>query len=128
MDQANSRLESNQDNLEFWDEKAKLLRIISHPIRLIILESLCNNVKCVKDINALITISQPQLSQHVAALRKAKLISSYPKGSLRCYFLTKPTLIKNLIKLLKKDHPVKIPDRSEVLKKINSISNFKNDV
>jgi len=55
---------------------ASLLNVVAHPIRLMILESLLSGVKCVKDLNDLIPISQPNLSQHMSALREAGLIES----------------------------------------------------
>ena len=111
-------LESQEEIIRYWDERSKILKVIAHPIRLMILESLCENVKCVQEINELITISQPQLSQHMAELRKAEIISSYSRGSYRCYYLIRPTLIKKLIKLLRKEHPVKIQERKEVMRKL----------
>jgi len=108
--------------LEFWSDRAKILRVISHPIRLMILELLCDNVKCVKDINTLVPISQPHLSQHIAALREAGFIASYSNGALRCYYCTRPALVKKLIKMLRQEHPIVTRDRRSVLKEANRVS------
>ncbi len=91
---------SKEPGFEFWEERARLLRMIAHPVRLAILESLCDGPRCVTDINALIAIAQPHLSQHIAALRKARLIACHVNGSLRCYYILKPTLVKRLIRLV----------------------------
>jgi len=113
---------SQEEILKFWNEQSKLLKLISHPIRLMILELLCDNVKCVKDINALVPIPQPNLSQHIAALRESELIASYSKGALRCYYCKKPTLVKKLVKLLRQEHPIVSRDRRSVLKEANRSS------
>ena len=113
---------SQKKILEFWNDRAKLLRVISHPIRLMILELLSDNVKCVKDINALVPITQPHLSQHIAALREVGLLASYSNGALRCYYCTKTTLVKKLIKLLRQEHPIVTRDRRYVLRKTNRSS------
>lgn len=99
-----------------WEERARLLRTIAHPVRLMILESLCEGPQCVADINALIAIPQPHLSQHIAALREAKLIACHVNGSLRCYYILKPTLVKQLVRLVSTEHTERERDRSTVIR------------
>jgi len=89
-----------------WESRAKLLRIVSHPVRLAILAALCERPHCVKHINALIDIPQPHLSQHMAALRKAELVDSHVCGPVRCYYILRPTLVRQLIDLLEQDHEI----------------------
>jgi ArsR family transcriptional regulator len=99
-----------------WEQRARLLRTIAHPVRLIILESLCEGPRCVTDINALIDIPQPHLSQHIAALREARLIDRYVNGSLRCYYILKPTLVNQLIRLISGEHLEQERDRATVIR------------
>lgn len=99
-----------------WDDRARLLRVMAHPVRLMILEALCERTKCVKDINSLIPIVQPHLSQHIGALRRAELIDCHAAGPMRCYYLTRPTLVKRLIRLLAQDHPVRVRDSRSVVR------------
>lgn len=99
-----------------WESEARVLRAMSHPMRLTILESLCEGPLCVNDMNAFVTIPQPQLSHHIAALRKAELIACHTNGPLRCYYILKPTLVKNLIRLLRQEHPAKERDRAAVIR------------
>jgi len=80
-----------------------------------ILESLCEGPQCVTDINALIAIPQPHLSQHIAALRKARLIACHVNGSLRCYYILKPTLVKQLVRLVSTEHAERQRDRRTVI-------------
>ncbi len=90
-----------------WEEQARLLRVMAHPARLAILEALCEKPHCVKHINTLISISQPQLSQHMAALRKENLVACHACGPVRCYYILRPTLVKKMIRLLRQEHPMK---------------------
>lgn len=99
-----------------WAERARLLRVLAHPVRLKILEALSESSRCVKNLNSLIPISQPHLSQHMAALRKANLVACHLSGALRCYYILRPTLIKKLIGLLRKEHPLRERDRASVLR------------
>lgn len=99
-----------------WEQRARLLRTIAHPVRLMILESLGEGPRCVTDINALIDIPQPHLSQHIAALREARLIDRYVNGSLRCYYILKPTLVNQLIQLISGEHLERERERAEVIR------------
>jgi len=98
-----------------WEEIASLLRAIAHPVRLTILERLCERPHCVKHLNSLIEISQPQLSQHIAALRGANLVASHACGPVRCYYIVRPTLVGALIRLLRQEHPVRDRDCEAVV-------------
>lgn len=89
-----------------WTDRARLLGIMAHPVRLAILEILCEKPRCVKHINALVPLVQSHLSQHLGALRKANLVASLACGALRCYYVLQPTLVKRLIWLLHQEHPL----------------------
>ncbi len=96
-------------HLELWEDRAKLLRVMAHPMRLVILQKLSERPHCVKHLNSLIDISQPQLSQHMAALRGANLIACHACGPVRCYYVSRPSLVEKLIPLLREEHsPVEL--------------------
>ena len=99
-----------------WNDRARLLRVMAHPTRLMILNALCERPHCVKDINSLVSIVQPHLSQHMAALRKAGLVDCHVSGSLRCYYVVRPTLVKKLLQLLSEDHPVRRRSHDSVVR------------
>ena len=99
-----------------WKDRAALLTVMAHPARLSILEALCETPRCVKDINALVPLAQAQLSQHMAALCKANLVASHACGTLRCYYIVRPTLVKKLIPLLRRDHPLQQCDCRTILR------------
>ncbi|NLF08639.1 MAG: winged helix-turn-helix transcriptional regulator [Pirellulaceae bacterium] len=105
---------------DFLINCARLLGVIAHPMRLAILEALCEQPRCVKHINALVPLPQSRLSQHLSALRKADLVASLACGSLRCYYLLQPTLVKNLIGLLRQEHPVEKHDCVSIVRKHRS--------
>jgi len=111
----NEEITNSEPDLGAWEERARLLRTMAHPVRLTILESLCEGPQCVADINALIAIPQPHLSQHIAALRKARLIACHVNGSLRCYYILKPTLVKQLVRLVSTEHAERQRDRRTVI-------------
>ena len=91
------------NNLE---EKASLLKNIAHPVRLEILEYLSKGPACASLTNKAIGISQPNLSQHLKVLKDVGLIDCCIDGQRRCYSIIRPSLVKNLLDLLAKKHPV----------------------
>ena len=98
-----------------WEQRARLLRVMAHPTRLRILEKLCQRPHCVKHLNSLIDISQPQLSQHMAALRKEKLVACHACGPVRCYFISRPSLVNSIVALLQEDHEVLEMDCASII-------------
>jgi ArsR family transcriptional regulator len=88
--------------------KAELLKVMAHPVRLMLLEELAQGVKCVSDLEDLLEISQPNVSQHLALLRRHGVIDYYMDGRLRCYYLVEP-MVPDVIELIKKDYPESLP-------------------
>jgi len=76
------------------ESKAQLLRVIAHPTRLKIIERLAAEAEplCVSDLEPDLGIPQPNVSQHLAVLRKAGVVDFYVDGRLRCYFLKDPRI------------------------------------
>jgi ArsR family transcriptional regulator len=97
-----------------WEDPARLLRVMAHPVRLRILDVLARRSLCVMGLNAIIPIPQPYLSQHMAALRRADLVDSHKDGTLRCYYLLRPTLVRAVLAVFKEEHPILLKDRESV--------------
>ena len=106
--------------VEFWNDRARLLAVMAHPVRLAILETLCERPSCVKDVNALVPLAQAHLSQHLAALRKANVIASHTCGTLRCYYVLQPSLVKKLIALLRQEHSIQEHDCQTIIRQSRS--------
>lgn len=88
--------------------RIEILKTVSHPVRIAILQELVEGVKCVSDLQEFLDVSQPNISQHLSALRHAGIIDYFIDGRLRCYFLKSPFIL-NLIEILKKDYPCELP-------------------
>ncbi len=86
----------------------EILKVIAHPVRIKILEELAKGVKCVSDFEDFLGISQPNISQHLTALRLSGIVDYFIDGRLRCYFLKHP-LIPDLLELLKKEYTEELP-------------------
>lgn len=94
--------------------RIEILKVSAHFVRIAILDELSKGVKCVSDFEEFLgsvsgrEISQPNISQHLAALRHAGVIDFFIDGRLRCYFLKSP-LILDLLEILKKTYPDELP-------------------
>ena len=104
--------------MESPGNKLEVLKVLSHPVRIKILEELSGGVKCVSDIEQFLDISQPNVSQHLSLMRNMGVIDYYMDGRLRCYFIV-DSVVPDLLRLLRKDHskPVRPPACCPVTKK-----------
>lgn len=84
---------------------AETLKAFAHPIRLMILQELAEGTKCVTDMEELLPAKQANISQHLAVLRNAKLVDSAQDGALRCYYLARPKLVRDLLRLVARNEP-----------------------
>ena len=85
---------------------AELLKAFSHPTRLAILQELVAGPKCVTDIEDLVSARQANISQHLSVLRYARLVDYAQDGVLRCYYLCRPRLVRDMLALVERDEPV----------------------
>jgi ArsR family transcriptional regulator len=85
---------------------AELLKACGHPTRLAILNELEAGPKCVTDMEDLLPARQANISQHLAVLRYVRLVDYAQDGALRCYYLSRPELVRDLIELVRRGDPV----------------------
>jgi ArsR family transcriptional regulator len=85
---------------------AELLKALAHPTRLMIVQELLSGTKCVTDMEEILPARQANISQHLAVLRNAKLVDFAQDGTVRCYYLAKPKLVKEVLRLIERQEPV----------------------
>ncbi len=99
-----------------YRKKSEILKLLSHPARLMIMYELSRGAKCVTDIQDLLEIRQSSVSQHLSALRRIEVVDFYEDGALRCYYLTRPGLVEELFRFISGSYPVVIRSRRDVHK------------
>ena len=67
--------------MELYHERANLLKVLAHPVRLQILDELRGDAECVCHLSALLNKPQPYVSQQLALLRTAGLIEDEKEGN-----------------------------------------------
>lgn len=70
-----------------YEELAQLHKVLSHPVRLRILEILSGCEACVCHLTAIVNKRQPYVSQQLAVLREAGLVAERRDGTLVYYRL-----------------------------------------
>lgn len=82
---------------------AERLKVLAHPTRLAILDSLKDETKCVNDVCELLSVPQPNLSQHLSILRREGLVGFTEDGKKRCYYLKNQDFMKALVDVLSRN-------------------------
>ncbi|MCK4993923.1 MAG: winged helix-turn-helix transcriptional regulator [Candidatus Omnitrophica bacterium] len=82
---------------------AALLKVLSHPTRLMIISELASGRKCVNDIKELVKVNQPNISQHLSILKLNGIVDSRQNGKMKCYFLKNEVMIQEIFSNLKKN-------------------------
>jgi len=85
---------------------ATRLKLLGHPVRLALLAELARHPKCVSDIRDLLDIAQANVSQHLAALRAAGIVACHEQGNVRCYYLLRPELVHDVLRLAHEQYPI----------------------
>jgi len=80
---------------------AQFFKALSHPTRFMIVNELLNKKRCVNDIEELLELKQPNISQHLNLLRLLNIVDFMQDGNKKCYFLNNPKLIKDLLIVVK---------------------------
>ena len=79
--------------VENAEKASRLLKIMSHPSRLMVLCYLMNGERPVSALNQTIPLSQSALSQHLAVLRRAGLVDTRRESQVIHYRLKSKAVI-----------------------------------
>ena len=77
-------------------EYAKVLKAMGHPMRIIIVEALKDQDRCGQDLCALGSISQSNVSRHLAMLKRVGIISDRRIDKRVMYRLEAPSVLDTL--------------------------------
>jgi ArsR family transcriptional regulator len=77
-------------------ERAKVLKAIAHPMRILIVEALRDGDKCGRELCALGHINQSNVSRHLSMLKRAGVVSDRREQTRVFYCLETPSVLKTL--------------------------------
>ena len=78
--------------------KSDLFRVLAHPTRIRILEQLVGGERTVQDLQDLLDLDQPIVSQHLAALRGKNVVTVRRERTQAYYSLCSP-LVADLLRV-----------------------------
>ena len=81
--------------------KAELFKALAHPARIRILEVLSTGEHAVSELQPLVGIELSHLSQQLAVLRRANLVTSRKEGA-SVYYAVKDRLVVDLLRVAKR--------------------------
>jgi DNA-binding transcriptional ArsR family regulator len=85
--------------VENAEKASRLLKIMSHPSRLMVLCFLMNGERSVSTLNEAIPLSQSALSQHLAGLRQAGLVDTR-RESQAIHYRLKSKAVSRILEVL----------------------------
>jgi DNA-binding transcriptional ArsR family regulator len=83
-------------NLEEAQARAKILKAMAHPARLILVEALSRGDRCVCDLQPLLAVDQSVLSRHLAHLKYAGIVTERREGVRIIHHLECPCILDAL--------------------------------
>ncbi|MCX8129053.1 MAG: metalloregulator ArsR/SmtB family transcription factor [Clostridia bacterium] len=87
------------ENIKKYEEKAELLKALSHPHRLCIIKGLLESKCNVTKIQECLGLPQSTVSQHLSKLKAAGIIDGERNGLEVCYSVVSDDAV-NLIRIL----------------------------
>lgn len=78
---------------ERYENRAKIMRALGHPIRLFIVDELSRGDKCVCELTEMIGTDTSTVSKHLSILREAGLVDYEKQGTQMHYYLSAPCVL-----------------------------------
>lgn len=79
-----------RDKIELYRYRAEILKSLSHPVRIAIVDFLKDGERCVCDIVEFLGEKQSSVSRHLATLRSTGIVESRKEGLQVYYSLNTP--------------------------------------
>ena len=74
--------------------RAQILKAVAHPTRVLILDALSREDRCVNELRSLATVSQPTISHHLDKLKKAGIVTEKRQGTKVIQHLSCPCILE----------------------------------
>ena len=85
------------------EELSRKFRALSHPARVKLVEDLMKKEFCVGEMQKFLSLSQPNVSQHLKVLREAGIIRGRREKTKICYSIADDNVRRVLLLFLKGD-------------------------
>ncbi len=82
-------------NTATYEARAKILKALAHPTRLLIVDQLASDERCVCELQAKVEADMSTVSKHLSVLKQAGLVSATKRG-LQVYYRLRVPCILNM--------------------------------
>jgi ArsR family transcriptional regulator len=82
-------------NTEAFKARARIMKALSSPVRLMIVDQLSRGERCMCELQPLFPMNKSTLSRHVAALKHVGIVSERREG-VRCFLKLETPCILNI--------------------------------
>ncbi|MGE4292971.1 MAG: ArsR/SmtB family transcription factor [Desulfovibrio sp.] len=76
-----------------YETRARVMKALAHPSRLMIVEELASGKRCVRDLTTLVGSDISTVSKHLAVLKKAGMVEDEKRGKQVYYRLRIPCVV-----------------------------------
>jgi len=76
-----------------FEARSQIMKALAHPARLLIVDELSRNERCVNDLTAMIGANMSTVSRHLAVLKNAGIIQDKRQGAQVYYSLSIPCVM-----------------------------------
>jgi DNA-binding transcriptional ArsR family regulator len=83
-------------NRQNYEENARILKALAHPTRLQLVEIIREKHPCVKIMEEVLGLAQPNISQHLSLLRNIGIVEAERIGNRVCYRIKNQSVLKLL--------------------------------
>ncbi len=82
-----------QTNRSDYEKKAKIIKAIAHPSRLMMVDALAKGEKCVCELTDLVGADVSTVSKHLAVMKQAGVVKDRREGKMIIYSLAVPCIV-----------------------------------
>lgn len=113
-DLGNRRGRLKNVSVPLYQAKAELFRVLGHPVRIRVLELLCEGPRPVRELLAATEVEASNLSQQLAVLRRSGIVRAGREGATVVYSLAGPD-VSGLMRAARRILTELITEQSELL-------------
>ena len=81
-------------NRRVYEERAKMIKALAHPSRLMMVDALVDGEKCVCELRELVGSDMSTISKHLTLMREAGIVDDRKAGLQVFYSLRVPCIVK----------------------------------
>ena len=86
-------LDVNRKTRKRYEARARIMKALSHPTRLFIVEQLYGRERCVRELTEMVGDDVSTVSKHLAVLENAGIVANEKRGAHVFYFLRIPCVM-----------------------------------